>query len=99
MSMTLMVMRPWQQEARARRAARLEESSKAKPCPEQLAHLENRERNAMQALILTQICWGPYLAVADLWLGGDLSGRQEPGGGGGPRTEDRPLGPLLMAAE
>lgn len=87
------------EEVKACRAAQLEERCRLRPCSTRLGALEARERLAMQRLILAQMWWGPYFAVANLWWAGD--GRPEEHREKAPtgHVEPRSTSPELLAAE
>lgn len=61
------MMGPLKQQVAAARSARREELRKPQPDPERLRVFEVSEHQAMEAMILGQIWWAPYWAVADLW--------------------------------
>lgn len=99
--MFLTMMGRWRREVRAARAGLMDERGKPQPNPGRISELEACERRAMNALILGQIWWGPYWAVADLWSSGDsrkpaARPPQDDGERIIPRT---PVTPMLMAAE
>lgn len=68
------MMGPLKHQVTAARSARLEELRKPQPDPERLRMLEVCEHRAMETMILGQIWWSPYWAVADLWWSADPLG-------------------------
>lgn len=65
--MSATMMGPLKPQAAAARSARLEELQKPQPDAERLRRFEVCERRAMEGMILGQVWWAPYWAVADLW--------------------------------
>jgi len=68
--MFMAIITPFKHAVQASRAAQAEERCRAKPCPQRLAELQERERHAMECLILAQIWLGPYWSFAELCWGG-----------------------------
>lgn len=87
------MMGPLAQQVAVAGSARLEELQKPQPDSERLRMFAVCERQAMEGMILGQIWWAPYWAVADLWW--SVGARAE-----APATPpDRRAGVHLMAAE
>lgn len=97
--MFMAMITPFQHAVRASRVAQAEERCRAQPCRQRLADLQERERRAMEYLILAQIWWGPYWSFAELCWGG--LGDREIDAGRRLVSPDAQASPttLMMAAE